>query len=516
MGGRVILANNTDRWLGYTFTHAEQANYNAGRAAPTATDVVSTQYLEATTSYSVRVESSVEGGFDAVIRRGFLDFDPPEIPGGSEVVGVSLGISPGPLLVPRVWKSKTAILGSTHNLPPVAGDFDRSRLGSLFGSVTIDYLKLPPDRAFLVQLNKRAMSEVMRCINESEEIKIALLEYDYDYNYTFGTPPPGDANQGSNFYSSRFEGGAKYLIQRPRLFVHYGTLGEGDVGRFQPHFVRIVSEHNTDLYLEYPFELLNLGGIGLPPMSNQWAGSPLAPGGVFLNRRVLPRTLDLTFAMWGRGQEQDSVWAKRQEAFRALSLLQDPLKLEIHMYNGEVFSLRDVYVDAMSDSGLSYGGTPTRHTASMRLVAMDPIWWGREYQYFIHSPEDASNSFDVEFTLVNGGTAPSYPEITVLGPCGDASFGMLPSAGYVETSGHTQGGGSFFTIQAKPLGRYVRDDADQNIALTLESVLSRMHLVPDPYSPGGVNTLIGEVEVAPSPTQLTTVQVSWADRWYGV
>lgn len=512
MGGRVVRANSSDVTIVLETTEASWPDFEAARGAPSGTSILGGSYHHATAMNRQDLSTS-ETVFDITIRRVFMDFDPPAYSPDKRVLNVSLVIGVGPILEATAWRSRIAVLGGNQTLPtPVVGDFDQ--FTTLYGEYSVDRLNLPPNRLVTTKLNAQAIQMVESAIVGGTPIKMALLEYDYDYNYTFDEPPPGGVAQGSSLYATAFTG-PQALLYRPRLIIEYDFPEEPDRGRHQPELVRLRSPNGTEIYFEYPFELLHLGGLGLPPMSNQWSGSPIAPGGIFLDRRVLPRTLELSLAMWGRGHEDDSVWAKRQELFRGLSLYKDPMELDLCMYNGEVYTLKDVYVDAMTDSGLSYSGTPTRHTAQLHLAAMDPTWWGRTYRDILASTEDDTDLFAVDFTLVNEGTAPSYPRISVFGPCVDPIFSLSPTGGYLELE-HTQLVNEFCTIETQPLRRTLRNQDEENIALSTDSTLGRFFLLPDPYTPGGVNSLSGVFEIDVAPTYGVTVQVDWADRWYGV
>jgi len=302
-----------------------------------------------------------------------------------------------------------------------------------------------------------------------------------------------------------------------------------------PELFRVITAYDTALVLELPVQLVELQGIGMPPVETRSVRAPDQDGETFLGNVIRPRSVQITLVMkklWGPTVPYGRHGA-RQELLEHINPRLGPFIFEIAMSNGDVYRLNDVVYDTGFDVGLSTSGSAKHQRIGVRLRALDPIWWGEQHTTTI-DPVANNNSvipaWEYIFAAENYGSSWSYPTITLTGPMTDPTVTLyrwdLDTANYAEVAkvslSITLGLGETVTITTDRGNRQAVDDLGDNVSVSDDSRFSDFRLAFHPLralhdlqsDPNWYNNFIGIS--ATGCGAASSMQVVYNDRWIGI
>jgi hypothetical protein len=289
-----------------------------------------------------------------------------------------------------------------------------------------------------------------------------------------------------------------------------------------PEAFRVLTAYDTEEVFDWPQLLVQLDGIGLPPVVNYTVSAPSQHGGTYMGMLFEPRALEATFHLrdlWGPA----SPWEDHRTRQRLLDILNpvlQPYTFQLDMSNGDVYQLREVLYETGFEAGIQNGSRGSQEVA-VRLRCMDPVWWGVERTVSMSLAAGSA----IAATETHGNFY-SFPEITLTGPLlnptvqlvewDGAAYTVLSRIGIVGTI--TAGNHVYITTA---LGeRNAVDDAGDNVDLTDTTTFSTFFFSPHPIKklhsmqadPSWYNNMIRIIANGYG----GSATVVYSDRWSGI
>lgn len=204
--------------------------------------------------------------------------------------------------------------------------------------------------------------------------------------------------------------------------------------------------------------------------------------------------------------------------------------------------LRDVVYDTGFGSGFgSVHSGATRMATQLRLIAYDPVWYGKArtnteapgtgstlaFEFPLNPGLGGERDFDTiefgggtsfaarTFNIYYNGTWPAYPVVQILGPADDPILTNNTTGEKLEFDGYNVAAGEVVTIDTRFGFKTVESDINGNIVgyLTTDTDLATFHLEIDPVAAGGLNSFTYSALNTDSDSRLT---VRWTDRWVAI
>ena len=291
--------------------------------------------------------------------------------------------------------------------------------------------------------------------------------------------------------------------------------------------VRIVPACGVGLFLEFPWALTEIQGLGLPSIVYRTTRSPFQHGATLLGFVLEPRVVQIILHL--RGCTRGDMWQKRRDIINVLNPLIGPFQLEMHMWDGTIYSLHDVVYDGRFQATINARGEPTVQSVGVRMLAQDPVWFGPA-QRVIVTPGELRDELvlPAEFPIVFGALAiveedlvltvlgnwEAYPTIEIYGPMGSVLIENTTTDEKLELI-YGIVAGDVVTIETAPGNKSITNVVGDNLVgyLTVDSDLATFHLDPAPLAPDGENTLHFYGAASSLAAQFV---VSWYDRYLGL
>lgn len=291
---------------------------------------------------------------------------------------------------------------------------------------------------------------------------------------------------------------------------------------------RITSAYDEHLYLEMPIALVEVQGLGMPPMTRRTSKAPFQHGETFQSFVLEPRILQLILHL--RGCSREDLWEQKQVLYRIINPLLGECRFQVGLRDGTIYWLEQVFYDGQFSANVDTRGEPDALAVATRMVAHDPVWYGAAEHSETFSadlldelvlPAAFPIMFGLEETLedsaiiVAGGTWDSYPTIQLYGPMSDPWIYSVATDEKLELA-YDVAVGELVTIATTPGYKRVYNNlgADDLVKyLTDDSDLATFRLVPHPIATNGNN----EIQVrAHSCTDEARVVLQWYDRYIGI
>ena len=291
--------------------------------------------------------------------------------------------------------------------------------------------------------------------------------------------------------------------------------------------VRIVPACGAGLFLEFPWALTEIQGLGLPDINYRTTRSPFQHGATLLGFVLEPRVVQIILHL--RGCTRGDMWQKRRDIINVLNPLLGPFHLEMHMWDGTIYSLHEVVYDGRFQATINARGEPTVQSIGVRMIAQDPVWFGPAQQ-IIFVPTELRDELvlPATFPIVFGtlaiidetatatvqGNWEAYPTIEIYGPMGSSLIENTTTGEKLQLIYGTAVG-EVVTIDTTPGNKSVTNNSGDNLVgyLTSDSDLATFHIDPAPLAPNGENTLHIHGAGSSLDAQIT---ISWYDRYVGL
>jgi len=191
----------------------------------------------------------------------------------------------------------------------------------------------------------------------------------------------------------------------------------------RPLKFRVYTEEYDDaLLFSVPYYATRLAGIGLPMTNIISTDAPTQHGATPLEALIEPRSFSLSLTMknlWKGISAPVGQRGSRIELARLLNPGIGDLRFEVVFTNGDIFYLKNVYVETIFDATYGSNGDKSKDNITIRFVAYKPVWYGELHEESL-TPSDDNDSVlpGWEFTrpYENHGTWISWPSFTFVGP----------------------------------------------------------------------------------------------------
>ena len=282
------------------------------------------------------------------------------------------------------------------------------------------------------------------------------------------------------------------------------------MAKFQPEIFRIYTAYNDKYVLEWPMGILTLTGIGMPRFDTRTVRSPNQDGESYVSSVAQKRSFSLTAQLADPTPGNEGVWRRRRELIDALNPDVGPFIFEIGFMDGTLYQLRRVVYDAGFDRAFDVNGSPRTQRIAVRLLALDPIWYGAAHSASATSP--GAGAWNPTLACANNGNRGDWPQIILTGPMTTAVLEVQETGARI---GLADAIAALDTVTINlPFGnRYLRDGAGDLVDTDNETTLSLFDYRADPLVTNGVNTL--EL-TATGCTVASQVATTWNDRILGV
>lgn len=262
-------------------------------------------------------------------------------------------------------------------------------------------------------------------------------------------------------------------------------------------------------YLEIPMHLIQIQGLGMPPLDKRTVRSPFQHGETYLGFSLRPRVVTVSLAL--RQCTRLELWQLRQDLISLINPLIGTLRIRAEFRNGSIYELHDVAYDSQFEMGTDGMTGPYTQNIAARFVAYDPVWWYYpmnqagpvltivEDLIFGDVSPPSTAIFPITFgavhideavNIVNGGNWMAFPTFTLTGPM------YFPVIENITTGEKLQLDyaivvGEVVTITTEFGNKTVTSSVNGNLIgyLSTDSDLATFHLDPDPLATDGVNVL---------------------------
>ncbi len=282
------------------------------------------------------------------------------------------------------------------------------------------------------------------------------------------------------------------------------------MAQFRPEVFRIYTAYNDKYVLEWPLGLLTLTGIGMPRFDHRTVRSPDQDGESYISSVAQKRTFSLSAQLAAPKPGDEGVWRRRRELIDALNPDVGPFVFEIGFADGTLYQLHNVIFDAGFDRAFDVNGSPRTQRIAVRLLALNPIWFGAAHSASATSP--GVGAWNPTLVCTNNGNRADWPQIILTGP-------MTTAVLEVQETGARIGLDSAIpaldtvTINLPFGNRYLRDGAGDLVDTDSETTLSLFDYRADPVIANGLSTLELTATGCTGASDLTT---TWNDRILGV
>lgn len=290
----------------------------------------------------------------------------------------------------------------------------------------------------------------------------------------------------------------------------------------------------------WPHLVVQVEGLAMPPVSLRTTRTPTQHGATFLTAVLEPRPFTLTLHLMEDSRE--GLWAVRELLASRLNPRVGPMVFRLERPDGTVRELRDVVYDAGFELG-TVGPGPRHLVGAVRLLALDPVWWGPAastlvapgggtevaFGFPLNDGADDESDFlpgygigfgggaaytEVTFNLAYAGNWPAFPTIRYLGPMEHPVLTNV-TTGEVLDLDYTLAAGEVVEFDLRFGHKTVTSQDQGNVVgyLSEDSDLVTFHLEPAPAAPGGVNAFQFAAFGTDSATRLS---LTWEERYVGL
>ena len=279
--------------------------------------------------------------------------------------------------------------------------------------------------------------------------------------------------------------------------------------------------------LTAPYRLLEMPGIGMPPVQHRTERGPYQDGESHLGTVLLPRVV--TFRMALTEVSQLALWERRAVLLQLMAGLADGFGLLATLPDGAERRLLLRYNGGLDMAINAQHGTEYQPIA-WQGIAHNPLWydpdaelWGYALEaglgawaFPLGFPEGfGAAAIDVEETKQYLGTWRTYPVITVVGPINNLVIENTTTNEKLDFTGYNLAAATTLTInlgygyKTAKLG----DGTDVIDELTTDSDIATWHLAAHPEAVDGFNTLIITGAAADPDTQIS---IQFFNRYIGI
>lgn len=281
-----------------------------------------------------------------------------------------------------------------------------------------------------------------------------------------------------------------------------------------------------------PFRVVNMRGLGMPPISRLSERSPAQQGSTDLGFRVGERGLFITMqAVAGTPQDLETLRDLLWQIFTPW-IAQNHVKIRVTRDDGKMRQI-DCYYNGLADLEFVPELRPgNMHRVVVPLTAPVPVWYdpaqksktftsvtggsfGFQIPMEIPWVQAQGTVLDASEPVTYTGTWPEYPTITVTGPATDLVITNLSTGKKLDFTGSSIGSADVYTIRTAFGQKDVLNSAGSSVysELTTDSDLDDWPLYPASRVPSGVNTISVQ---ATSVSAETNVRIEYYDRHIGV
>ena len=282
------------------------------------------------------------------------------------------------------------------------------------------------------------------------------------------------------------------------------------MAEFRPEIFRIYTAYGDKYVLEWPMGILSLTGIGMPRFDHRTVRSPEQDGESYVNSVAQKRSFELSAQLAAPTPGAEGVWRRRRELMDALNPDVGPFTFEIGFAEGTLYQLRNVVFDAGFDRAFDVQGSPRTQRIAIRLLALDPIWYGAAHSETATAP--GVGAWNPTLVCSNNGNRRDWPQIVLTGPMTTAVLEVQETGARIGLAAAIP---ALDTVTINlPFGdRYLRDGAGDLVDTDNATTLSLFDYRADPLVANGLNTL--EL-TATACTGASTLATTWNDRILGV
>jgi len=257
------------------------------------------------------------------------------------------------------------------------------------------------------------------------------------------------------------------------------------------------------LELTAPYRLLEMPGVGMPPVQHRTERGPYQDGETHLGTVLRPRVI--TFRMALTEASQLALWERRAVLLELMAGLADGFGLLATLPDGSERRLLLRYNDGLDMAINAQHGTEYQPIA-WQGIAHNPLWYDPEEELWGYALEAGIgawgfplgfpkgfglSSLDVEETKDYDGTWRTYPVITVVGPINNLVIENLTTDEKLDFTGYNLAAGRTLTIDLGYGYKTATLDTGLDVIdeLTTDSDLATWHIAAHPDATDGQNTL---------------------------
>jgi len=303
----------------------------------------------------------------------------------------------------------------------------------------------------------------------------------------------------------------------------------------KPEAFQILNDYD-DLFLDIPFHLASVNGIGPPGIEKRVSRAYDQDGSTIidqvLSERVINISLDL-FELWGEGAIP-SIRGTRDALMHIISPGVGELKFRVYMNNGEYYEIRGATVDAFTGRGIDFAASPVHNSVALRLRCFDPAWYGAYRTVTIDANSNNDGvlpNWEYRQAVENFGSWWSGITATFTGPLYTPKMSLMTwnsgladydTVTYVELSSNVAAAANVI-ITTDQGNRGAVDGSGDNVSYTSSSFFKTFVLAFSPVrflhdeqtDASWYNNFIG-VDVVGGCTAASTLKLEWYDRYIGI
>lgn len=278
----------------------------------------------------------------------------------------------------------------------------------------------------------------------------------------------------------------------------------------------LIDQFGTEIVLTGAYRLRDIDGLGAVPPEYTMQAGPDQDGVTITNVRRGQRTVTLGYRYVGASSA--AVWTARPALANLLAELSATAHLVATFADGTVR-----YLDVRLAGGLS---APSRYEWGeklamdvVQLIAPRPDWYNPVATIWVYAVGGGDGSYVAPFafpisfgaSVINtteirryGGTAKTYPIITIVGPAEDLVINNISINSKLDFTGHDIAAGETVVVDCRPGYRTVTSSTGATTLahLALGSNLLTFHLAPPSEVLNGDNEMVVSCSGATSATEI--------------